>query len=198
MSKIDKEKDNLISMIKEDKDKDNLISMLKYIFINSDKLNQIQICLSKINGDVGDNVDSDDKQLIQTLFKKINILFKIFKLLLKKLILRVDDEIYQMIEDHEMKIPEDVEQLSLLIGTFYKSFSDTQIKLLFDIIDFKQYKSFINISEINYLMIPFVANTSVNYNKLFTDFTEFSILIRDLACDVLSLNTDLENESIIE
>jgi hypothetical protein len=172
--------------------KSNIICMLKYIFIDSDKLVVLQTSI--LNKEEGE----EEKELVQTIFKKISIVFKILKKILKMLILQVDDEIYQLLKDHEIKIPQDIEELTKLIGTFHKSFTDDQIKLLFDIVDFHKYKEFISISEINYLMIPFVANGSINYNKLEIDFNKFSILIRDLACDALSLNTSFEDYSIIE
>jgi len=182
------------------------IDMLKYIFNGeNEQLKKIRLDIIKINElkeELGDELGNktnineleipESTDVNQKIFKKISISFKILKQLLTILVLRVDDKQYQEIKDNEVKFPKDLEHLSIVVGTFHKAFDREIQEILYEIVDFPHYSDFISMAEVNNLLIPFVADNSIKTDVLIDDFNKFSQLVKDLACEVLNVNTDFE------
>ena len=180
---IKKELDTLGGNLHNDS---NTLLMLKYIFADSHIL--------KSFGKKSEEAHADN----QDLFKKISMTFKILKELIRIIIMEIKEDQYQQVIDSELKFPEDMERLSLVVGVFYKAFNDEMAELLFKIVDFHHYQDFRSISEINYMLIPFVADDSIDVKRLTQDFEEFKLIVRDFACEVLNLNINFEPHLIEE
>jgi hypothetical protein len=180
---IKKELDTLGENLHNDS---NTLLMLKYIFADSHIL--------KSFGKKSEEAHADN----QDLFKKISMTFKILKELIRIIIMEIKEDQYQQVIDSELKFPEDMERLSLVVGVFYKAFNDEMAELLFKIVDFHHYQDFRSISEINYMLIPFVADDSIDVKRLTQDFEEFKLIVRDFACEVLNLNINFEPHLIEE
>lgn len=134
----------------------------------------------------------DTTDINQKIFKKISISFKVLKQLLTILLLCVDDKQYQEIRNNEVKFPKDIENLSIIVGTFNKAFNREIQEKLYEIVNFPHYSDFMSIAEVNNLLIPFVADNSIKTDVLIDDFIKFSQLIKDLACEVLNVNINFE------
>lgn len=134
----------------------------------------------------------DITEINQKIFKKISISFKVLKQLLTILLLYVDDKQYQEIKNNEVKFPKDIENLSIIVGTFNKAFNREIQEKLYEIVNFPHYSDFMSIAEVNNLLIPFVADNSIKTDVLIDDFIKFSQLIKDLACEVLNVNINFE------
>lgn len=134
----------------------------------------------------------DTTEINQKIFKKISISFKVLKQLLTILLLYVDDKQYQEIRNNEVKFPKDIENLSIIVGTFNKAFNREIQEKLYEIVNFPHYSDFMSIAEVNNLLIPFVADNSIKTDVLIDDFIKFSQLIKDLACEVLNVNINFE------
>ena len=140
------------------------------------------------------NVETDDAE---SLFKKINMTFKALKFILKNLISNVNEENYKKALNNEIKFPKDIDSLTIIIGAFDKAFSDDNIESLFNIVDFHSYSDLYTISEINALLIPFVADDKIKTEKLKNDYIEFTEIVKEFVCNVLNLNDNLDNSIII-
>lgn len=140
------------------------------------------------------NVETDDAE---SLFKKINMTFKALKFILKNLISKIDEENYKKALNNEIKFPKDMDSLTIIIGAFDKAFSDDNIESLFNIVDFHSYSDLYTISEINALLIPFVADDKIKTEKLKNDYIEFTEHVKEFVCNVLNLNDKLDNSIII-
>jgi hypothetical protein len=173
-------KKELEALGKELPNNSNTLMMLKYIFADS----HILKTFSKKPEE--EHVDNQD------LFKKISMTFKILKELIRNTVMKIKEDQYQQVIDSELKFPEDTERLSLVVGVFHKAFNDEITELLFKIVDFHHYQDFRSISEINYMLIPFVANDAIDVKSLTQDFEEFKLIVRDFACEVLNLNINFE------
>jgi len=140
------------------------------------------------------NVETNDAE---SLFKKINMTFKALKFILKNLISNIDEENYKKALNNDIKFPKDMDSLTIIIGAFDKAFSDDNIESLFNIVDFHSYSDLYTISEINALLIPFVADDKIKTEKLKKDYIEFTGIVKEFICDVLNLNDSLDNSIII-
>lgn len=197
----------------------NVIEMLKYALLENTKLRQLQETLKTLNElkinskNIDEQPDNDYLKIdemketeikipnyseSQNLFKKINLTFKSLSLLLKILLLRIDEKKYQDAKDQKIIFPPNIDTMAIIIGTFNEAFSNDVSEMLFNILSFPAYDDLYNISNINTLLIPFVANDQINEKILKSDFDEFIILVKDFACEVLSLNTNLEPNDIVE
>jgi hypothetical protein len=173
-----------MDMNKEDNNHElvNMTCMLKYIYTDTNPI------LEQFGKPALDEKEVESEQL----FKKISMLFKILKSLLKHLILQINEENYQEIHINDVKFPKSIDQLIIIIGLFNKAFNQETTALLYDIVSFNNYTDFVSISEINYMLIPFVADGDIKTEKLFQDFGEFKLIVRDFACEVLNLNTNFD------
>jgi hypothetical protein len=160
----------------------NTVFMLKYIYEDSKSI------MSQFGKPPSDEKEVESEQL----FKKISMLFRILKSLLKHLILQIDEEKYQEVHINDVKFPISVDQLILIIGVFDKAFTSEITSLLYEVVNFQHYADFRSISEINYMLIPFVADDDIKTEKLTKDFDEFKLIVRDFACEVLNLNTSFD------
>lgn len=170
---------------------------IKIKYINLYKMTELQN-LKKIIIDILKfslfNVETDDAE---SLFKKINMTFKALKFILKNLISKIDEENYKKALNNEIKFPKDMDSLTIIIGAFDKAFSDDNIESLFNIVDFHSYSDLYTISEINALLIPFVADDKIKTEKLKNDYIEFTEHVKEFVCNVLNLNDKLDNSIII-
>lgn len=135
---------------------------------------------------------------LHTIFKKINVLFSILGNLLKFSITSVDDERYQKTTDEHVKFPKTLDKLICVIGCYSEAFTQNIQEDLFRIIDSSMFNDLYAIAQIDHLMIPFVANDKINEESLKRDYLEFSNSVRNIACDMLNINTDFDDEQIIE
>lgn len=171
------------------------IDMLKYALCNDAKTEKLQNMLNslkdieyKLNPDIDIPTTNEPQQL----FKKINLLFKGLSNLIKILLLQINDKQYQDAKDQKIIFPHDIETLTIILGTFNKAFNEELIEMLFQIISYPAFTDLYNISNINTLLVPFVADDKINKILLKKDFDKFSILVKDFACEVLNLNTDFD------
>lgn len=187
--------------------KDKIILRLSYIHENknNDSINVLK--------DIADSYDKDKKEKtdelldeiaesnnneLNMLFKKIKLNFYILEDLIKYQILKIDDERYQKIMDEKIKFPRNMDSLILIMGGYGDAFDhDIQSELL-KIIDLPFFNDLISISEINTIMIPFVANDEISLPVLKKDYEHFSTVVKYLACDILGIYTDFTTESIYE
>ena len=178
----------------------NTILMMKCIFPQSNKLKDYlnDICEIPLEGGSVNTSNTVKKSSANETFKKISLLFKAINQLLRILILRVDDERYQEILMNPIKTPYDVDLLALLIGTFSDAFNGELIDILYQIVSHENYADMYNISEINTILIPFVVDEKINEKKLNDDFSSFSLLVKELACSTLNINTYFEPNEIFE
>jgi hypothetical protein len=190
---------------------ETVIEMLKYALMDNTKLTRLQETLNVLNKLKKNekNEKNEEKNTLkgikipnfskpQYLFKKINMTFKSLSMLIKILLLRIDEKKYQESLDQKIIFPKNINTLIIVVGTFDKAFNQEITKMLFDLVTFSEYDDLYNISEINQLLIPFVANDQINELNLQTDFNNFSVLVKDFACAVLNLNIDLEHNDIID
>jgi hypothetical protein len=162
----------------------DVIMMLKYIYEENVQEKIIENFNSQNN---------ETKEVINhTIFKKISMIFKSLKKLFKFLIVQVDEEKYQKSQYDDIKFPQNIDHLTLIIGSFDKAFNNELAGLLYSIVNFDNYADFLCISQINASFIPFVADDSINTDKLINDFNAFKLLVRDFACEVLNVNVNFE------
>ena len=135
---------------------------------------------------------------LQKNFKKVKILFYILADLLKFKITQVNDERYQKVLDEQIKFPKNMDALILVMGIYGEAFDYDFQSVLLNIIDLPFFNDMVSISEIHVNMIPFVANEKINSASLKEDFNTFAEIVKNLACDVLQINTDFNKESMIE
>jgi hypothetical protein len=177
------------------------IDMLKFALCKdekTEKLHDMLNSLKEVNYTLNSEITIPTTSNTHQLFKKINLLFKSLSNLIKILLLRIDDEQYQKAKDQKIIFPHDMETLIIILGTFNKAFSEDLIEMLFQIISCPTFTDLYNISNVNTLLIPFVADDKINEDLLKKDFADFSILAKDFACEVLNLNTDFEPYNWIE
>ena len=135
---------------------------------------------------------------LNCLFKKINILFKILADLLKYNISKIDNDRYKNVNDEKIKFPKTIDSLILIIGCYGDAFSYDDQEELFNILELPSYSDLYTISEIPISMIPFVANNKINLDALTNDYIIFSEKVLNFSCRILNINTDLEQDFIIE
>ena len=149
-----------------------------------------------------DNIqkETDDSKIykLNCLFKKINILFKILADLLKYNISKIDNDRYKNVNDEKIKFPKTIDSLILIIGCYGDAFSYDDQEELFNILELPSYSDLYTISEIPISMIPFVANNKINLDALTNDYIIFSEKVLNFSCRILNINTDLEQDFIIE
>lgn len=177
------------------------IDMLKFALYKDEKIDKLQDILNnlkEINYTLDSKIDIPSVNISHQLFKKINLLFKSLSNLIKILLLRIDDEQYQDAKDQKIIFPHDIETLIIILGTFDKAFNEELTDILFQIISWPTFGDLYNISSINTMLIPFVADDKIDEILLKKDFDDFSILVKDFACEVLNLNIDFEPHNWIE
>jgi hypothetical protein len=135
---------------------------------------------------------------LNCLFKKINILFTILADLLKYNIAKIDDDRYRNVSDEKIKFPKTIDALVLIIGCYGNAFSSDDQEELFNILELSSYNDLYTISEIPIDMIPFVANNKIDIESLNTDYINFSEKVLNFSCRVLNINTELEQDFIVE
>ena len=135
---------------------------------------------------------------IQQLFKKIKILFLILEDLLKLKIIKVNEDRYRKVLDEKIKFPKNIDSLIIIMGCYSEAFDYEYQSIILNIIDLPFFNDMVSIADIHVNMIPFVANDKINLFSLKTDFNSFSLMVRNLACDILEVNTDFTKESMIE
>ena len=140
----------------------------------------------------------DHNQELQSLFKKINILFNILADLLKYSIVNIDDDRYKKANDEKIKFPKTLDALIIIIGCYGDAFSYDIQSELFNILELHSFNDLYKISEIHINMIPFVANDNINLEALRCDYIPFAEKVLNLAGNILNVNTDLEQNFIIE
>jgi len=145
-----------------------------------------------------DEVNEIKIKELQKNFKKVKILFFILADLLKFKITQVNDERYQKVLDEQIKFPNNMDSLILVMGIYGEAFDYDFQSVLLNIIDLPFFNDMVSISEIHVNMIPFVANEKINSASLKEDFNTFAEIVKNLACDVLEINTDFNKESMIE
>lgn len=155
---------------------------------------------SELNKDATDNSPNNDDELnkLYNLFKKIKLLFIILSDMFKFIILHVDDERYQKIECEKIKFPKTIDELILIIGCYGDAFTVDMQEDLLNILDNSSFKDLYTISEIPNTMIPFVADDNINLKLLTIDYLKFSNDIKNIACNILKVNTDFDEISLIE
>jgi hypothetical protein len=190
--------------------KKQIIDKLKYVFhdTNMDIMDQFNKLSKSYEQCKDDKDDKDDIILdeineirsnkLHTIFKKINILFTILNMLLKFKIVGVADERYQSAVDSPVVFPQTMDKLICVIGCYNEAFTQDIQESLFNIIDLQQFADLYSISKINYNMIPFVANDKINRVELNADYDQFSNKVKNIACEMLDINTDFEHDSIFE
>lgn len=141
--------------------------------------------------------DATNKNLC-LIFKKISLLFQALSELLKFIIIQVNDERYQKAIDEKIEFPTNVDQLIIVIGCYGDAFTQDMQEDLFQILEMNSFKEIYTIAKINHVMIPFVANDKIDIKLLEADYIKLSEVVKNFACDVLNVNTDFENGSIIE
>lgn len=176
-------------------EKSNAINMLKFALCKDEKIEKLQNMLDilkdveyKLNPDIDIPTTNEPQQL----FKKINLLFKGLSNLIKILLLQINEKQYQDAKNQKIIFPHDMDTLIIILGTFDKAFNEELTEMLFQIISFPMFTDLYNISNINTMLIPFVADEKINKILLKKDFDEFSGLVRDFACGVLNLNINLD------
>lgn len=135
---------------------------------------------------------------IQQLFKKIKILFLILEDLLKLKIIHINEDRYQKVLDEKIKFPKNIDSLIIIMGCYSEAFDYEYQANILNIIDLPFFNDMVSIADIHVNMIPFVANDKINLFSLKNDFNSFSSVVRNLACDILEVNTDFTKESMIE
>lgn len=130
------------------------------------------------------------------IFKKIEILFKGLCYILRDLLLKVDEKIYQDIKDKEISFPKNIEALIFTVATFDKAFDHDLIGLLFNVVSFPEYPEIYKISKIKPIMVPFVIDENIDLQNLLSDYRKFIIVVREFVTKVYNLNSNLD-ESII-
>ena len=142
--------------------------------------------------------DNSKIDKLNCLFKKINILFKILADLLKYNISKIDNDRYKNVNDEKIKFPKTIDSLILIIGCYGDAFSYDDQEELFNILELSSYNDLYTISEIPIDMIPFVANNKIDIESLNTDYIKFSEKVLNFSCRLLNINTELEQDFIIE
>ena len=143
------------------------------------------------------NADAKLNELYN-IFKKTKILFIILSDILKFLILQVNDERYKKTEYEKIKFPATLDELILIMGCYGEAFDvDMQGEFL-TILDNISFKDLYTISEIPTNMIPFVADDNINLELLSVDYLRFSNDVKNIACNILTLNTDFDDMYFIE
>lgn len=200
--------------------KKNIINKLIFVFDNAhiDIMNQLN-ALSETyqkNKELADSKENksdistdDSDELIceidkhnynQTvnIFKKIKMIFNILSDLLKYKIAQITDERYQKIYDEKIKFPETLDKLIVVIGCYSDAFTQDDMEILYNVINYTAFSDLYNIANINSHMIPFVINDSINVLQLQNDFNGFANMVKNFACDVLNVNTNFQEDSFIE
>lgn len=194
--------------------KNKIIQKLK--FINDDtqpilrsyiQQNNVNTIINQIeNSNIPDIKTSDiqesisqykNEQSIQ-IFKQIQMLFHILIDLIKYKILNINEEDYQKIESKKLKFIKDIDNLVLMMGCYYKAFNKDIEEQLYHIVMKPYYKDFITISEINIHMMPFVVDDKLQMNKLHNDFRDFTESIKNLACEILDVDTDFDEHNLMD
>ena len=142
-----------------------------------------------------------DNSISETdLLKKINMTFKSLCHVLKILLLKVDDEMYQKANDNKIIFPETIDKLTFILGTFHKAFNNDMIESLYNILSHESYSNLYKISNINSLLVSFVIDEEhkLNVGLLVSDYLEVIPHIKDFVCTALNVDTDLNEHSIIE
>jgi hypothetical protein len=155
--------------------------------------------ISLENTEISDRASSEfaEKSEAHVIFDQIRYTFEVLNALLKYTICLVDEPKYQDNNDKDVVFPNDIESLTCILGLYSKAFSKQMLQYLFDIITYKSCADFFNISQIPTLLIASVLSEDIKIKALKADFDEFSGIVKQLACDVLKLNVELE-PSIIE
>ena len=151
-----------------------------------------------IQADTQNETDNSKIDKLNCLFKKINILFKILADLLKYNISKIDNDRYKNVNDEKIKFPKTIDSLILIIGCYGDAFSYDDQEELFNILELPSYSDLYTISEIPISMIPFVANNKIDLEALTNDYIIFSEKVLNFSCRILNINTDLEQDFIIE
>lgn len=144
------------------------------------------------------NIDENIKDT--ELIKKINMTFKSLCHILKILLLKVDDELYQRANTDRVIFPENLDKLTLIVGTFNKAFNEDIIESLYNLVSLETYTNLYKISNINSLLVSFVIDDDhkLNVEMLLSDYLEAIPYIKDFVCLALDVDTDLNDHSIIE
>ena len=190
--------------------KSQLIDKLKYIFTESGDLHFLAnldesptpvepSTVEPSPVEINESLDEDDKlNKLYNMFKKIKIVFITLADLFKFLILQVDDERYQKIEYEKIKFPKTIDELILIIGCYGDAFTIEMQEELLNILDNVSFKDLYTISEIPNNMIPFVADDNINLKLLSADYLKFSNDVKNIACNILNINTDFDDTSLID
>lgn len=186
------ENNNTVSHIKN-----NTIEMLKFALFDNNQILEMQQTLNEFKN----NNHTKSKTNIQNsniLYKKINMAFKAMSNLIKLLLLQVDEKKYQDFLDQTITFPKNIEILEIVLGSFDKAFTPELHYLLFQIFDFHAYDELYSISKINSFLIPLLSDEKSDDKELKKDFDDFIILIKEFACVVLDVNTNLDPHNMIE
>ena len=143
-------------------------------------------------------IEKHNEEFIIDLFKKIKMLFIILADLLKYCIIQIDKDIYQKVADEKINFPDTLEKLIIVMGVYEEAFSFEIVKSLYDILELESFNDLYKISQINQLMIPFVANDKINQEALHKDYSTFSCHVKNIACLILNTNTEFNDESYID
>lgn len=167
------------------------LDTLKSVIINKLKV------LKMINDEP---VESTGSYNIST-FKKIKYGIDILNNSIKYLILKTNDDKYTKdIKDNTIKIeiPTSIDKLVLLISYYDKSFDAFVIQKLYDIVDLDFFQELYSIYTVNDNLIQYVADDSISYSDLNTDFNILYKNIIDFCCYIFTINTDFEETSYFE
>ncbi len=140
----------------------------------------------------------NENEELKCVFKKIHILFTVLADLLQYNISKIDDARYKNINVEKIKFPKTIDALILIIGCYGEAFSVDDQEELFNILELAPYNDLYTISEIPIDMIPFVANNKIDFESLNTDYILFSEKVLNLSCRILNINTELEQDFIVE
>lgn len=201
--------------------KDSLITKLKFIFDDKDmdimdKFNKLSVAYKKSKlldasslGEDAESTDADaddtimvelqthkENQLRKT-FKKIQLLFSVLGDLMKFLVMQIADEKYAKAVSEKIVFPKSVDKLAIVIGCYNDAFTHWHSESMYNIITIDCFADLCNIAGIHQDMIPFVANDKLNMDELSRDYDIFSEKTRHFACDVLDINLDFNNNSMM-
>lgn len=193
---------------------ENTINQLKYVY---DSFNMKKAMLERLENVVkayelakktDDEKNEDDtvidelkenkKKEVESIFKNTKMLFIILSNLMRIHIMKVDDEKYKKVGDKKIEFPSSIERLILAIGCYNDAFNIDMREMLFNLIESDSFGDMYRISKIPVNMYPFVINEEFGLDDLKKDYEEFSRHVRNIACEILEVNTDFEEASFIE
>jgi hypothetical protein len=199
--------------------KHNIINKLKFIFDNTNEETMAQFtslsdAYEKSKQLVADsNSKSPPKEskedpileeiklhkenYLRQLFKKTQLIFGVLSDLLKYVIIKVDDERYKNAYDEKINFPNNTDKLILVIGCYGEAFDSDISETLYNLVNLDCFSDLQTIGNIHQNMIPFVATNELDLNSFNKDYDMFSDKVRNFACDVLEVNTDFEEASLL-